>query len=165
MNIKKTTENIYQHCDSYVDADLVATVINDNYYMGSNNILELKEYDIEDEDTFSERIEKILKYKHVFLTIGMYVFIPVLNECDIYSKKDYNFKLSQEEFDMYSHEKERMFGILIKKGSDEYIIGSCDLCGCSIDASFVEIKKSNLEFYKKLKEIIDNEIIFWLFSF
>ena len=163
MNIKKTTENIYQHCDSYVDADLVATVIDDNYYMGSSNILELKEYDIEDEDTFSERIEKILKYTREngivpnLTTTGINI---TLNECDIYSKKDYNFKLSQEEFDVYSHEKERMFGILIKKGSDEYIIGSCDLCGCSIDASFVEIKKSNLEFYKKLKEIIDNEIIF-----
>lgn len=65
----------------------------------------------------------------------MYVFIPVINECDIYSVNDYNLKLTQKEFDKYANEKERIFGILIRKESEDFIIGSTDLCGCKIDAS------------------------------
>lgn len=68
-------------------------------------------------------------------------------------------KLTQEEFDLYANEKERVFGILIKRNSTEYIIGSCDLCGCSIDAAFKEIEKSDMDFYKKLVEITDKRII------
>ena len=85
-------------------------------------------------------LQKILKHKNVFLNIGMYAFVPVINECDIYSTEDYNLKLSNEEFEKYANEKERVFGILIKKESEDYIIGSCDLCGCSIDATFKEIE-------------------------
>ena len=76
------------------------------------------------------------------------------------SIQDFNLKLTEEEFNKYANEKERVFGILIKKNSDEYIIGSCDLCGCSIDASFKEIEPSNLGFYKKIKEIVDEKIIY-----
>ena len=160
MNINETIENIRAECDNYMDKDLIATVIHDNYYMGTNNILELEDYNIGKEDNFNERVMKILTHENIFLAIGIYSFIPVINECDIYSKNDYNLKLTQEEFEKYSHQKERIFGILIKKDSDDYIIGSTDLCGCSIYASFKPIEKSELEFYKKIKEIIDEFIIF-----
>lgn len=160
MNLSETIKNIRDSCNNYVDPDLVATLIHDNYYMGSNNISELEQYGINVNDSFEEKILKILKHENVFLNIGMYVFIPVIDECDIYSTQDYNLKLSPEEFEKYANEKERVFGILIKKDSSDYIIGSCDLCGCSIDAAFKEIEPSNMEFYKKLKEIIDSKIIY-----
>ena len=63
-------------------------------------------------------------------------------------------------FKGYANEKERIFGILIKKDSNDFIIGSTDLCGCSIDASFKEIEKSDLDFYKKIEEIIDTLVIY-----
>ncbi|MBQ6629703.1 MAG: hypothetical protein IJH65_12935 [Methanobrevibacter sp.] len=160
MNLSETIKNIRATCDNYVDPDLVATVIHDNYYMGSNNITELDKFNIKREDSFEEKILKILKHKNVFLNIGMYAFVPVINECDIYSSEDYNLKLTDEEFEKYANEKERIFGILIKKNSQDYIIGSCDLCGCSIDAAFKEIEPSDFEFYKKIKEIIDSKIIY-----
>ena len=160
MNLNETIKNIRSSCNNYVDPDLVATVIHDNYYMGSNNIEELDKFGIESDDSFEEKISKILKHENVFLNIGMYTFIPVINECDIYSTEDYNLKLSEEEFEKYSNEKERVFGILIKKDSTDYIIGSCDLCGCSIDAAFNEIEPSDFDFYKKIEEIIDSKIIY-----
>ncbi len=160
MNISETIKNIRATCDNYVDQDLVATVIHDNYYMGSNNITELDKFNIKKEDPFEEKILKILKHENIFLNIGMYAFIPIINECDIYSTEDCNLKLSNEEFEKYANEKERIFGILIKKDSQDYIIGSCDLCGCSIDASFKEIEPSDFEFYKKIKEIVDSKIIY-----
>ena len=160
MNVSETIKNIRSSCDNYVDPDLVATVIHDNYYMGSNNIEELDKFDIKTDDSFEEKILKILKHENVFLNIGMYAFIPVINECDIYSTEDYNLKLSEDEFEKYANEKERVFGILIKKDSTDYIIGSCDLCGCSIDAAFKEIEPSELDFYKKIEEIIDTKIIY-----
>lgn len=160
MNISETIKNIRSSCDNYVDPDLVATVIHDNYYMGSNNIEELDKFDIKTDDSFEEKILKILKHENVFLNLGMYAFIPVINECDIYSTEDYNLKLSEDEFEKYANEKERVFGILIKKDSTDYVIGSCDLCGCSIDAAFKEIEPSELDFYKKIEEIIDTKIIY-----
>lgn len=160
MNLSETIKNIRAKCDNYVDSDLVATIIHDNYYMGTNNILEFEEYGIKKEDTYEKRILKILKHENVFLAAGMYAFVPVINECDIYSMKDCSLKLSEEEFEMYAHEKERIFGILIKKDSNDFIIGSTDLCGCSIDASFKEMEKSDLDFYKKIEEIIDDLVIY-----
>lgn len=160
MNISETIKNIRASCDNYVDQDLVATIIHDNYFMGTNNILEFEDYGIEKEDDYEKRILKILKHENVFLAIGMYVFVPVINECDIYSIEDYNLKLTDEEFEKYANEKERIFGILIKKGSDDFVIGSTDLCGCSIDASFKEIETSNLSFFKKIEEIVDKLIIY-----
>lgn len=159
MNISETIKNIRANCNNYVDPDLVATIIHDNYYMGTNNILEFDDYGIEKEDDFEKRILKILKHENVFLAVGMCTFIPVINECDIYSVKDYTLKLTEEEFEKYANEKERIFGMLIKKDSEEFIIGSTDLCGCKIDASFKEIEKTNLNFYKKIEEIIDKLII------
>lgn len=160
MNLNETIRNIRATCDNYVDPNLVATVIHDNYYMGSNNIEELEKFDIKKEDSFEEKILKVLKHENVFLNLGMYVFIPVINECDIYSSEDCNLKLTSEEFEKYANEKERVFGILIKKDSSDYIIGSCDLCGCSIDASFKEIEPSDFDFYKKIKGIIDSKVIY-----
>ena len=159
MNVSETVKNIRASCNNYVDPDLVATVIHENHYMGSNNIGELDTFGIEKDDDFEEKISKILKHENVFLNIGMYAFIPVINECDIYSSEDYHLKLSQKEFEKYANEKERVFGILIKKGSTDYIIGSCDLCGCNIDAAFKEIEPSDFDFYKKLREIIESKII------
>nr|WP_295162106.1 hypothetical protein [uncultured Methanobrevibacter sp.] len=160
MNVSETIKNIRSSCNNYVDPDLVATVIHDNYYMGSNNIEELDKFDIKKDDSFEEKILKILKHENVFLNLGMYAFIPVINECDIYSTEDYNLKLSEDEFEKYANEKERVFGILIKKDSTDYVIGSCDLCGCSIDAAFKEIEPSELDFYKKIEEIIDTKVIY-----
>ena len=160
MNISETVKNIRASCDNYVDQDLVATIIHDNYFMGTNNILEFENYGIKKEDDYEERILKILKHENVFLALGMYVFVPVINECDIYSIEDYNLKLTDEEFEKYANEKERIFGILIKRDSDDFVIGSTDLCGCSIDAAFKEIETSNLDFFKKIEEIVDNLIIY-----
>ena len=160
MNLNETIKNIRASCNNYADPDLVATIIHENYYMGTNNILEFSDYDIENHDNFEDRILKILKHEHVFFAVGMLTFIPIINECDIYSVNDYNLKLTQEEFDKYAQEKERIFGILIKKDSNEFILGTTDRCGCKIDASFKEIKKSDSNFYKKIEEIVDNLIIY-----
>ena len=67
MNLSETIKNIRASCNNYVDPDLVATVIHDNYYMGSNNISELEQYDISIDDSFEEKILKILKHENVFL--------------------------------------------------------------------------------------------------
>ena len=92
MRINETIKNIRASCDNYVDKDLVATIIHDNYYMGTNNILEFDDYGIKKDDTYEKRILKILKHENIFLAAGMYTFIPVINECDIYSVNDYNFQ-------------------------------------------------------------------------
>ena len=52
MNLSETIKNIRATCNNYVDPDLVATVIHDNYFMGANNICELEQYDIKKQDTF-----------------------------------------------------------------------------------------------------------------
>ena len=160
MNIIKTLENIRASCKDYADPDLVATIIHENLYMGTNNILEFSDYNIENDDDFEKRILKILKHEHVFLAAGMLTFIPIVNECDIYSVNDCTLKLTQEEFDKYAHEKERIFGMLIKKDSNDYIIGTTDLCGCNIDASFKEMEKSDSVFYKKIEKMVDNLVIY-----
>ena len=160
MNLNETIKNIRASCDNYVDPDLVATIIHENYYMGTNNILEFCQYGIKNDDSFEERILKILKNEHVFFAAGMLTFIPIINECDIYSVNDCNLKLTQEEFDEYAQEKEGIFGILIKKDSNDFLIGTTDRCGCKIDASFKEIKKSDTNFYKKIEEIVDKLIIY-----
>ena len=160
MNLNETIKNIRASCNNYADPDLVATIIHENYYMGTNNILEFSDYDIENHDNFEDRILKILKHEHVFFAVGMLTFIPIINECDIYSVNDYNLKLTQEEFDKYAQEKERIFGILIKKDSNEFILGTTDRCGCKIDASFKETKKSDSKFYRKIEKIVDNLIIY-----
>lgn len=160
MNFEKTIENIIARCDNYIDPQLAITIIHDNYTMGSNNISEIKKYGIKKEDSYSKKALKVLKHENIFISFGMIAFIPILNECDIFSFRDDTITLTPEEFQKYGALKEEYFGILIKKNSFDFIIGSCDLCGCKIDSSFREIKKSDDSFYKKIDEIIKNNIIF-----
>lgn len=159
MNIKETIKNIRASCNNYVDPDLFAFIIDDDFHMGTNNISEIEGYGIEDDDSYEERLLKIHERENIFLPVGMMTFMPIINECDLFCEKDYNLKLTQEEFDENANEEEKLFGILIKKGSDDYIIGKTDVCNCSIDASFEKIEKSESEFYEKIEKIISEKII------
>ncbi len=159
MNIKETIKNIRASCNNYVDPDLFAFIIDDDFHMGTNNIPEIEGYGIEDDDSYEERLLKIHERENIFLPVGMMTFMPIINECDLFCEKDYNLKLTQEEFDENADEEEKLFGILIKKGSDDYIIGKTDVCNCSIDASFEKIEKSESEFYEKIEKIISEKII------
>ncbi len=159
MNFEKTIENIIARCDNYIDPQLAITIIHDNYTIGSNNIFQLKKYDIKNEDSYSKKVLKVLKHENIFINFGMLSFIPLFNECDIYSFRDETITLTFEEFQKYGGLKEEYFGILVKKNSSDFVIGSCDLCGCKTDSSFREIKKSEDNFYKKINEIIKANII------
>lgn len=159
MNFSKTIENIRATCDNYVDPNLFAFIIHDDCHMGTNNIPEIEGYGIEDDDTYEERLLKIHEKENVFVALGVMTFMPIINECDLFCETDYNIKLTQEEFDEYGDEEERLFGILIKKGSDEYIIGKTDVCNCSIDASFEKIDKKDNEFCRKIEKIISEKIV------
>ena len=68
-------------------------------------------------------------------------------------------ELTQEEFDRYGDEEEKLFGILIKKDSKEFTIGKTDVCSCSIDASFEKLEKTDSEFYKTIEKIVKEKII------
>lgn len=160
MNIGETIKNIRATCDNYIDPNLLAFVIDDENYMKTNNILEMKGYGITDEDSYEEKLIKIHENENIFLPYGMMTFVPVLNECDIFSIKDYNLQLTQEEFDTYSDPEEKLFGILVKKGSQEYVIGKSNICSCNIDSNFEKMEESDCEFYKTIKEIIDSKIIY-----
>ena len=159
MNIKETIKNIRASCNNYVDPDLFAFIIDDDFHMGTNNIPEIEGYGIEDDDSYEERLLKIHERENIFLPVGMMTFMPIINECDLFCEKDYNVKLTQEEFDENADEEEKLFGILIKNNSNDYIIGKTDVCNCSIDASFEKIEKSESEFYEKIEKIISEKII------
>ena len=159
MDLKETIKNIRVSCNNYADPNLFAFIIDDDGRMGTNNISEISGYSISDEDSYEERLLKIHKRENIFLALGMMTFMPILNECDIFSENDYNIKLTQEEFNEYADEEEKLFGILIKKGSEDYIIGRTAVCSCSIDASFEKIEKSDSEIYRKIEEIICEKII------
>lgn len=160
MNLSQTIKNIRATCEDYIDPNLLAFIIDDDYYMGTNNILEIKGYGIHDEDTYEKRLLKIHKSENIFLPFGMMTFMPIINECDLFSTTDYNIKLTQKEFDIYADSEEKLFGILLKKDSTDYIIGKTDVCSCSVDASFEKLEKRDCEFFKKIKEIIDGKIIY-----
>lgn len=160
MRISETIKNIRATCDNYIDSNLVSTVIYDNYCMGSNNISEITDYDISPEDSYEEKVLKILKHENVFLSFGMLVFIPMMYECDIYSTTDETIKITKNDYMDYAKEKEVFFGILIEKNTTKYKIGIIDLCNCKIESCFREIKKSENGLYKKLEEIIEKRIIF-----
>ena len=159
MNLSETIKNIRATCKNYIDPNLLAFLIDDDNYMGTNNILEIKGYNINDEDTYEERLLKISKSENIFLPIGMMTFMPIINECDVFSDTDYNFHLTQEEFDVYADSEEKLFGILIKKDSNDYIIGKTDVCSCSIDASFEKLEKTDCEFYNTIEKIVKEKII------
>ena len=55
--------------------------------------------------------------------------------------------------------QEKLFGILIKKDSTEYLIGKTDVCNCSVDASCKEFEKTESEFYKTIEKIVKEKII------
>ena len=159
MNIKETIKNIRVSCNNYVDPDLFAFIIDEDFHMGTNNISEIEGYGINDDDSYEERLLKIHERENIFLPVGMMTFMPIINECDLFCEKDYNLKLTQEEFDENADEEEKLFGILIKNNSNDYIIGKTDVCNCSIDASFEKIEKSESEFYEKIEKIISEKII------
>lgn len=159
MNLSETIKNIRASCNNYMDPNLLAFIIDDDNYMGTNNILEINGYGIQDEDTYEDRILKISKSENIFLPCGMMTFMPIINESDLFSDNDYNIQLSQEEFNVYADSEEKLFGILIKKGSDDYIIGKTDVCSCSVDASFEKLEKTDCEFYNTLEKIVKEKII------
>lgn len=159
MNLRKTIENIRASCENYIDPDLLAFIIYDDYNMGTNNILELTSYGISKNDSYEDRLIKINRSENIFLPFGMMTFMPFVNECDLFSQNDYTLKLTPEEFDIYADEEEKLFGILIKKDSNEYIIGKTDICSCSIDACFEKLEKRDCEFYNTVEKIIKEKII------
>ena len=159
MNLSETIKNIRTTCKNYVDPDLLAFIIDDENHMITNNISEITKDGITDEDTYEEKLLKIHESENIYLPLGMMTFMPVLNECDIFSEKDYNLQLTSEEFSQYADEKERLFGILIKRGSDEYIIGKSDTCSCSVDSCFEKLEKSDCEFYNTIEKIVKEKII------
>ena len=159
MNLNETIKNIRASCNNYVDPNLLAFMIDDDNYMGSNNILEIEGYGIEDDDSYVERLLKIHESENIFLPLGVMTFMPIINECDLFSSEDYNLQLTPEEFDTFADEEEKLFGILIPKGSTDYKIGQTDTCSCSIDASFVEFEKIDGEFIKTIEKIVKEKII------
>ena len=159
MNLKETIKNIRTTCENYVDPNLLAFIIDDENYMGTNNILEIEGYDITNDDSYDERLLKIHKSENIYLPLGMITFMPIVNECDIFSDEDYNLQLTPDEFNKYSDNQEKLFGILVKKGSDEYIIGKSDTCSCSTDSSFEKLEKTDSEFYKTIEKIVKEKII------
>jgi hypothetical protein len=159
VNISETIKNIRATCNNYIDPDLLAFIIDDDNYMGTNNILEVTSYGIENGDSYEERLCKIHKSENIFLALGMMTFMPILNECDLFSVNDYHLQLTQDEFDIYSDDEEKLFGILIKKDSEEYLIGKTDVCSCSVDASFEELEKTDCEFYNTIEKIVKEKII------
>lgn len=142
-----------------MDPNLLAIIIDDEMHMGTNNILEIDGYGIESSDSYEERLLKIAESENIFLPVGAMTFMPILNECDLFSVDDHHFDMTQKEFEMYSSGEEKLLGIFVKKGSSDYIIGKTDVCNCSIDASFEELSESDSDFYKKIKEIVENKII------
>ena len=159
MNLSETIKNIRATCDNYIDPDLLSFIIDDEGYMGTNNILEINGYGITPDDSYEERLLKIHESENIYLPLGMMTFMPILNECDIFSVDDYNLQLTEEEFKLYGDEKERLFGILIKKGSNEYLIGKSDTCSCSIDSCFEEFEKTDCGFYNIIEKIVKEKII------
>ena len=160
MNVEETIKNIVDNCDNYIDPDLVAIIINDNYTLGSNNFSEIDDFGICQDDIYEKRLMKILEHKNIFIICGIISFIPILNECDIYSIEDETFKINSNEYEETLKNDEYYFGFLIKNNMDDYIIGTVDLCTCNINSKFREVKKSKKELYNKLKDIIEKKFIF-----
>ncbi|MDO5849334.1 MAG: hypothetical protein Q4P18_07350 [Methanobrevibacter sp.] len=159
MNLEKTIENIEKTADSYIDPELVSTIVYDNYTLGTNDFNSLNEYGIQKDDSYAKKVLKVLEKENVFINLGMLTFAPVINECDIYSTEDCTIQLTAEEFEKYGHLKDKYFGILFSKNSQDYVIGVCDLCGCKIDACFRELEDTDDALIKKIKEIINDKII------
>lgn len=159
MNLEKTIENIEKTADSYIDPELVSVIIYDNNTLGTNDFNGLRDYGIKKDDSYAEKVMKVLKEENVFVYLGMLAFAPVINECDLYSTEDCTIQLTEEEFEKYGHLKDKYFGILFKRNSEDYVMGCCDICGCKIDSCFREFEDCDDTLVKKIKEIIDAKII------
>ena len=160
MNIKKTIRNIVDNCDNYIDPDLVAIIINDNYTLGSNNFSEIDDFGICPDDTYEKRLMKILEHENIFIICGVISFIPILSECDVYSIDDETFKMNPHEYTDSLKDDEYYFGFLIGNNGDDYLIGTVDLCTCNINSRFREVTVNEKELYVKLKDIIEKKFIF-----
>ena len=159
MNLRETIKNIRASCDNYMDPNLLVFLIGDDGLMGTNNILEIEGYATTSEDTYEDRVLKIHESENIFIPVGMMTFMPILNECDLFSVEDYNLKLTQEEFDLYADSEEKLFGMLVEKDSTDYRIGKTDICSCSTDASFEEFEKTDCEFLRTIEKIVKEKII------
>ena len=151
MNVYESIKNIRAKCDNYIEPDLVSTIIDDS------NIMETAGYGIADDDTYEERFMKILKIENIFISCGMLAFIPMLNECDIFSIADETIKITPQEFKENAKEKEVFFGILIEKNTSNYTIGIIDLCNCKVESRFREIKKSEKGFFEPPRRVDDGD--------
>ena len=67
MNLSETIKNIRATCDNYIDPDLLSFIIDDEGYMGTNNILEIEGYGITPDDSYEERLLKIHESENVYL--------------------------------------------------------------------------------------------------
>ena len=63
MNLSETIKNIRATCDNYIDPDLLSFIIDDEGYMGTNNILEIKGYGITPDDSYEESFSRFMKAK------------------------------------------------------------------------------------------------------
>ncbi len=128
--------------------------------MGSNNIDELKKYDIENEDSYVEKALKVLKHENIFITFGMLAFIPLFNECDIFSIEDKTISLSSEEFQKYGDLKEEYFGVLIEKTAITLLSAAVIYVDVKLIHHLDKSKKSEDNFYKTINTIIESNIIY-----
>ena len=75
MNVYESIKNIRAKCNNYVEPDLVSTIIDDNYYIGSNNISEMEGYDISESDSYEDKFMKILKCENIFRVCPLINFL------------------------------------------------------------------------------------------
>ena len=107
--------------------------------------------------------------KYLLAILTLFVITLLSFNVNIVSANNNNFDntindilngIDENIIDKYNDKEEKLFGILIKKDSEEFVIGKTDVCNCSIDASFEKLEKTDSEFFKKIKEIIDGKIIY-----
>ena len=67
MDVYETIKNIRSFCDNYTDPDLVTTIIDENNFMGKNNIQELEGYGFSDDACYEEKFMKVHKKENLFI--------------------------------------------------------------------------------------------------
>ena len=67
MNLKKTIENIEKTADSYIDPELVSMIVYDNNSLGTNDFNSLTDYNITKDDSYADKVLKVLKHENVFI--------------------------------------------------------------------------------------------------
>ena len=78
MDVYETVKNIRSFCDNYIDPDLVTTIIDENNFMGKNNIQDLEGYDFSDGAGYEEKFMKVHEKENLF-TYNQKVFQKLLN--------------------------------------------------------------------------------------